>query len=313
MRPAPLAVLALALVAPVAAPVTAAADSPYLEEAIVWTHPTGVTSDAEVFAMRPDGTGKRPITDNGQNDFFPAWSADGTAMAFESSSATDLDVWILDVRGERNLTNDPGHANRYPSWSPDGTHIVYSRQSPFTGRGPLFVIGVDGSAPTRITTASSVNEDPAWSPDGSTIVFVSDRSGNRDLWAVRPDGTGLTQITDTPDIQEGRPDWSPDGSRLAYDVCRSATFPCGGTTPNYEIVSADPDGSDVRFLTRNVPGIDLNPAWSPDGTHLVFRSDRTGFTHIWTMAADGSDLQQLTTKNFTGGVDPDWRPAVTSP
>lgn len=289
-------------------PATAA--SPALDEAIVWSHPTGLTTDAEVFAMRPDGTAKRRVTENGQNDFFPAWSPDGRALAYESSSATDVDVWILDVRGERNLTNDPGHANRYPSWSPDGSQLVYSRQSPFTGTGPLFTIRRDGSAPTRITSASGVNENPSWSPDGQLIAFVSDRSGNHDLWVVRPDGTGLQQLTDTPDIQEGNPDWSPDGTRLAYDVCRSATFPCPGSAPNYEIVTANADGSGLRFLTH-VAGIDANPAWSPDGSRLVFRSDRTGFTHVWTMTATGGDLTQLTTRNFTGGVDPDWRAAVT--
>lgn len=302
-------VAATALLAPVLPAVAATAESPRVGDAIAWSHPTGLTTDSDIFIVRPDGTGKRPLTDNGQNDAFPAWSPDGRLVAFESSSQIDIDVWITDGRTERNLTNDPGHANRHPSWSPDGSRLVFSRQNPFTLAGPLFTVGLDGSAPTRLTSASGVNEQPSWSPDGQEIAFVSDRSGNRDLWAIRPDGTGLRQITDTPDVQEANPDWSPDGSRLAYDACRSTTYPCPGNA-NYEIVTADPDGSGVRVLTR-VAGVDANPSWSPDGSRLVFRSDRSGFTHIWTMAADGSDLAQVTTRDFTGGVDPDWRPTTT--
>ncbi len=273
---------------------------------IAWTHPVGLFNDSEVFIINADGTGKRTLTDNDRNDFFPAWSPTGQAIAYESSSATDVDIYILDADGERNLTNDPGHANRYPAWSPDGSTIAFSRQTPFSQNGALWLIDADGTNMRRITSPGVVNEQPSWSPNGRWIAFSSDRSGDHDLWVVRPDGTGLRQVTDTPTFQEGNPNWSPDGGRLAYDICESATFPCPGS-PNYEIVTANADGTGVRRLT-NVEGIDFNPAWSPDGTQIVFRSDRTGFTHLFTMNADGSDQTQLTFRDFTGGVDPDWQP-----
>ncbi|MBA3523567.1 MAG: PD40 domain-containing protein [Geodermatophilaceae bacterium] len=300
-------ILTTALLTPLLPAGSAQATSPGRNGVIAWTHVTGFTTDAEVFVIRPDGTGARALTTNDQNDFNPAWSPDGRRIAYESSSSTDVDIYVLDARGERNLTNDPGHADRHPSWSPDGGRLVFSRQSPFTGLGPLFVIGADGTGATRLTSSGSLNEDPAWAPDGSVIAFISDRSGNRDIWTVRPDGTGLRQVTSTPDIQEAHVDWSPDGARIGYDACRSATFPCPGQAPDYEIVTADPDGTDRVALT-DVPGIDNNPAWSPDGTKIVFRSDRTGFTQIWVMDADGANQTQLTTGNFEGGVDPAWQP-----
>jgi len=304
VRSAALAAVVVALALPAT---SAQAAFPGNNGAIAWSHPTGITTDSEIFIMLPDGSSKRKLTDNGQNDFNPAWSPTGRAIAYESSSQTDVDIWILDRRGERNITNDPGHANRYPAWSPDGSQIAFSRQTPFTADGPLSVIDVDGTNPRQITASDSVNDQPSWSPDGQLIAFVSDRGGDHDIWAIRPDGTGLTQITDTPNLQEANPNWSPDGARIAYDVCQSATFPCAGSTPNYEIVTADPDGGNVKRLT-NVAGIDAHPAWSPDGTQIVFRSDRTGWTQIWKMNADGTGVTQLTFKNFQGGVDPDWQP-----
>jgi TolB protein len=63
----------------------------------------------------------------------------------------------------------------------------------------------------------------------------------------------------------------------------------------------------IRRLTQS-PGIDNNPAWSPDGSQIVFRSDRTRFTALWLMNADGSNEHILTPKQFNGGVDPDWQP-----
>lgn len=298
----------VALVVALSAPAQPAqAAFPGANGVIAWTHPTGFFTDAEVFIINPDGTGKRQLTDNGQNDFFPAWAPDGKAIAYESSSADDVDIFILDREGERNLTNDPRRANRFPAWSPDGSQIVFSRQSPFTGIGPLWVINTDGTRPRQITDAVDVNTHPTWSPDGRFIVFVSDRSGNHDLYAVRPDGTDLRQITDTPTVQEANPNWSPDSRRIAYDACFSATYPCAGVTPNYEIFTARPDGSDRRRITFE-RGIDTHPAWSPDGTQVVFHSSRAGFSHIWTMNADGSNPTQITFADFTGGVDPDWQP-----
>lgn len=303
-RSASLAAVLGVLVLP-AAP--AQATFPGQNGVIAWTHPIGLLNDSEVFVIDPDVTRERTLTDNDRNDFFPAWSPSGQAIAYESSSATDVDIYILDADGERNVTNDPGHANRYPTWSPDGSQLVFSRQTPFSADGALWTIEVDGTNARRITTSNSVNEQPSWSPDGRLIAFVSDRGGDHDIWVVRPDGSDLRQVTDTPGLQEANPNWSPDGSRLAYDSCESATFPCGGSTPNYEIVTSDADGTGPRRLTF-VDGIDANPAWSPDGTQIVFRSDHSGFTQLWKMNANGSNPTQLTFRNFTGGVDPDWQP-----
>jgi Tol biopolymer transport system component len=273
---------------------------------IAWTR-LFLTRDAEIWVMTPGGQTKRSIDRNDQNDAFPAWSANGRLLAFESSSATDVDLWVMRIDGGApvNITNDPGNADRQPAWSPTGDAIVFSRQSPFTGLGAIWVIEADGSI-RQLTEDTSVNQHPAWSPDGQWILFSSDRDGNLELYRVRPDGTGEGRVTFTPTVHEDNPNWAPDGAKVAFDACQAESFPCPGS-PNYEIFSINADGTGRVRLT-DVEGIDWNPAWSPDGTQIVFRSDRTGSTQLWKMNADGSSPTQLTFAEFEGGVDPDWQP-----
>lgn len=274
---------------------------------IAWTHVTGLTTPSQVFVVGPDGGRVRQLTHGTQNVFNPAWSPDGRTIAFDSSSADDVDVWLLDrPGGPRDLTNDPGFADVQSAWSPDGTRLVFSRQSPFTGIGGLWLIDIDGSDMHQLTPAPGyTDQQPAWSPEGRWIVFSSSRDGNLELYAVHPDGGGLRRVTRTPLLQEENPNWAPDGSRVAFDACRAASFPCPGSA-NYDVFTMAPDGSGLTRLT-DAAAIDANPAWSPDGTKIAFRSDRTGWTQIWKMNADGSGQTQLTFKNFQGGVDPDWQ------
>jgi Tol biopolymer transport system component len=272
---------------------------------IIWARVLGLTTDSEVFGMWPDGSRIHQLSHNTQNDSFPAWSPNGRWIAFESSSADDMDIWLMQAgrRGQRNLTNDPGWADRYPSWSPDGTQIAFSRQSPFTGLGGVWVVNVDGTGMRQLTSEENADSEPSWSPDGRWIAFSSDRDDNLELYAVRPDGTGVRRLTDTPTTHEENPDWSPDGDLLAFDACEAPSWPCPGS-PNYEVYTIDAAGAVAQLTTD--PTIDANPAWSPDGLQIAFRSDRTGNTEVWKMAADGAHLVQLTFKPFQGGVDPDW-------
>jgi Tol biopolymer transport system component len=265
--------------------------------------------DAEIFVMAPDGTQIHPFTDNDRTDFDPAWSADGRQLAYSSSGA-DADIWVInaDGTGEHDVSNDPTGPDIQPAWSPDGTQIAFVKQH-FDGSSEIWVMNADGSNQRELTTGggTSVNIRPSWSPSGTWIAFASNQTGNLELYKIRPSGSAQSRFTFTDTIQEDNPNWSPDGTRLAFDGCVSPTYPCPGS-PNNEIFSMRVDGTDWRRLT-NDPSIDANPAWSPDGTQIVFRSDRApDGTQLWKMNADGSGVVQLTFVPFLGGVDPDWQP-----
>ena len=136
----------------------------------------------------------------------------------------------------------------------------------------------------------------AFTDTSSLIAFVSDRTGNDEIYAMNADGSNVTRLTDHFE-RERSPAWSPDGSRIAFASRRNQ---------NYEIYVMNANGAGPINLT-NHPGEDTNPAWSPDGARIAFTSTRDGNTEIYAMDSDGSGAIRLT--NHRAGDDyPSWSP-----
>ena len=190
----------------------------------------------------------------------------------------------------------------------------------------------DGGA-ARLTDHPAYDGQPSWSPDGSRIAFASNREGNREIYVMNADGSGVTRLTDHPQMGEAwGPSWSPDGSRIALTLCCAYKFPgiylmnadgsfvtigdglgglAGGRTPSWS-----PDGSRIAFQSDSYdgngsiyvmnadgssrvrltgpPAWDWSPTWSPDGRRIAFASNRDGNREIYVMNADGSGVTRLT-------------------
>ena len=147
----------------------------------------------------------------------------------------------------------------------------------------------------KLTHDSYDNLGPAWSPDVKRIAFVSDRSGNYEIWLMNESGTGLQNITN--DIAVDRyPAWSPDGSRLVFASTRSG---------NWDIWVMNADGSHTQQLTTHRMA-DLSPAWSRDGSKIAFVSYRDLEYSIYIMDSGGQNQRKLTT-----GGNGDWAPVFS--
>lgn len=179
---------------------------------------------------------------------------------------------------------------------------------------PVSAMNADGSGVRTIPGGGSGFEA---SPNGTKIAYARDGSvfGN-DIFVMNADGSGRTNLTNTPEAHEDDPSWSPDGTEMAYS--RSYSDSNGGRV--FEIWTMNADGSGQAQLTTGVDGPgDLGsqdgwPDWSPTGQRIAFQhietTVRTGTDHdVWTMNADGSGLRTLTADDGRSDQgSPDWSP-----
>ena len=190
-----------------------------------------------------------------------------------------------------------------PAYSPDGREIAF--WTLWRGGQPdIWVVSSAGGSLRPLAADPFTSESwPAWSPDGSWIAFKSDRGGAPNIWLVRPDGSGLTQVTSGNAIDD-QPTWSPDGTQVAFVSNRAGVR-------NVWVVNVD--GSGLRRVTQ-LPCCQNHPSFSPDGRQIVFaRSSyvRTGAgsqyagSHLWVINVNGTGLRQLTSGSFED-TSPSW-------
>jgi Tol biopolymer transport system component len=243
----------------------------------------------DIFVIAADGSGRTQLTRTPfRHEFAPAWSPDGSRIAFWRSKAPfgHGSIWTMAAEGSDPVRLTSGIDGRDPAWSPDVRRIVFTL---FDGRGGpdlATIRAADGSGLRRLTRWHSREFEPALSPDGTTIAFTRGFAlgdvGN--IWTIDLATRHAARITSSPGYDH-QVAWSPDGATLIFERVTSFT--------TAKLVIAAPDGSGLAVLTRGA--FDADPAFAPSGSRIVFASDRGGsfFPDLWTTTPAGADLEPL--------------------
>ena len=193
------------------------------------------------------------------------------------------------------------------------------------GNAEIYVMNPDGSQQTNLTNDPDNDSDAVWSPDGTKIAFVSRRDDNSEIYVMDADGSNPTNLTSHED-SDFFPVWSPGGDKIAFMTDREQTgLVILDATPkiviefDMEIFVMNADGSGQTNLTDD-PAWDGYPSWSPDGSKIVFQTDRDAGPivplvilpddfgrEIYAMDADGSDPARLSWSPESD-VHPTWSP-----
>ena len=221
-----------------------------------------------------------------------------------------LSIWTMNPDGSSptRLTDDKTRTEKLPDfspvydsspvWSPDGTRIAFISNRDYLFS--LYVMDADGSNARLVADRPFEPKQPAWSPDGKKIAFTSGfgfmigpGKPSADIYVINIDGSGLIQLT-RDSGGNGSPAWSPDGKQIAFVSNRDAD--------EARIWIMNADGSNQRILpnsrnTRSAGFLGGQPAWSPDGTKILFTGYHAcggrGAVAIYVTNADGGESQNL--------------------
>ena len=156
--------------------------------------------------MRADGSNRRLLVGGAGDDVEPAWSPDGTRIAFASTRDGRYELWAVGAAGGEpsRLVDAPGR-QWAPAWSPDGKRLAFT--GVVDGATDVWVATLDTGASRRLTTAPAFDGRPDWSPDGRRLAFVSTRGGAQRIWVMGADGSGQRALT-TSHPGDSDPDWT---------------------------------------------------------------------------------------------------------
>ncbi|MEM7049051.1 MAG: winged helix-turn-helix domain-containing protein [Acidobacteriota bacterium] len=229
------------------------------------------------------------------------WSSAGDAVLFASNRSGRYRLWKVPLAG-----GEPEPLPIHDSWvtqpsvARTGGRLVYRtfRDSVDLWELPLDDSGLAaGEAVQRVPSTRS-EEQPAWSPEGDLVAFISDRTGSRELWSGRRDGSELIRHTDFAGPGPGSPAWSPNGRDLVFDAAAEG---------HGDLWTVDRSSRHPRRLTDEVSE-ERNGTYSRDGRRLYFASDRSGQWDLWSMPSAGGEAAQVTFEGgFLGQESPDGR------
>jgi dipeptidyl aminopeptidase/acylaminoacyl peptidase len=254
----------------------------------------------EIDTVNADGTGFTQLMRAPDAGNSPAWSPDGARIAFIQGVRSG-DLYVMRADGTQATRIAVGLLSS-PNWSPDGSTIAFARQLPDSRQTDIHLVNPDGTN-DRVLLSSGPgsifeNSGPRWAPDGRRIALTRAEVpypcclSDSDVWVMSADGSGLQNLTGTPDQSDAALDWSPDGTKILFntngdwlrvmnsDGTGKATVASARGGGAWQPIDRSPDCSGVTasrtVLTsanRLLVAITLEGAADPDGDAVTLTVD----------------------------------------
>jgi len=214
----------------------------------------------ELHIADADGANAQPALRSREPIMSPAWSADGTRLAYVSFESGKPVIYVHTIiTGERRVLANFRGSNSAPAWAPDGRTlaVVLTRD----GLSQIYTINADGSNVQRLTRTSGIDTEPVYSPDGRHVYFTSDRGGGPQIYRMNADGSNVVRVTFSGDYNVS-PDVSADGRLLSYVGRRAGRF---------QVQVLDLATNQEVTVTDTV--LDESPSFAPNGRMLLYATE----------------------------------------
>jgi TolB protein len=245
-----------------------------------------------------DGYNAQSILASNEPIMSPAWSPDGSRLAYVSFDQKKPMVVVQNLaEGTTKIVANFRGNNSAPAWSPDGRSLLVALSK--DGLTQIYRIPATGGTPQRLTDSADIDTQPSFSPDGQWIAFTSDRGGSPQLYRMPVTGGPPQRLTFDGNYNVG-PRFSPDGKYIAF-VQRDSG--------RYRIASLELATGQILTLTDGA--LDDSPSYAPNGKMILYEAQVGGRGQLAAVSSDGRVRQRLTSS--AGDVqDPAWGPMPTN-
>jgi len=251
----------------------------------------------DIYTIDANGGDRRRVTTDPARDDYPSWTNDGRIVFTRGLFSAESSIWVVNTDGTNPQRLDlPGPHAGMAEMAPHGNRLVY--QTDASGLGVIHVATLNGTtvsgdvAITNPAPDGGGDQEPRWSPNAGDIVFLHDRGGvDNDIYVVHSDGSGLRQLTNTPNRAEFWANWSSDGKEVLFQDGSSGKLKAisvdtlaersVGTVPRAPFTDdfagpqdtsvwglfSDPQGAGTATQTNGQVGLTINGTATPGGQY----------------------------------------------
>jgi TolB protein len=243
-----------------------------------------------------DGYNPQTVVSSNEPIISPAWSPDGTKLAYVSFEKKKPIVFVQSLTsGSREMVANYKGNNSAPAWSPDGSKLAIVLT--YGANSQIYTIDANGGGLKQITKSNAIDTEPAFSHDGNWIYFSSDRGGRPQIYKIPAGGGDASRVT-FEGAYNVSPRFSPDGKSLVYIRNDGGKF---------KVALQDLANGQVQLLSEGSQ--DESPSFAPNGRVILYATKVGGRGSLAAVSSDGKVRQRLSESR--GDVrEPAWGPLL---